>query len=187
MKLSEKVQALLDSDITAYRISKATGVAVSAIGATQRGERKVENMQLKTAEKLGEFWDNELANMTPEAIAFIVKEALTKIDIDYLLVTIEDMGDGLESIVAEFNLKGDDDSVRFAVYPYADEDVTRKSILQGLAYAMNDYDHEENGEYFPSYKNDGSEHDLVEPEYMGISQESANYLSSLSDKIYHLK
>lgn len=43
MKLSEKVQALLDSDITAYRISKTTGVAVSAIGATRRGEREVEN------------------------------------------------------------------------------------------------------------------------------------------------
>ena len=66
MKLSEKVQALLDSDITAYKISKATGVAVSAIGATRRGEREVENMQLKTAEKLGEFWDDEYGNQLNE-------------------------------------------------------------------------------------------------------------------------
>lgn len=66
MKLSEKVQALLDSDITAYRICKATGIAVSAIGATRRGEREVENMQLKTAEKLGDFWDNEYGNKPRE-------------------------------------------------------------------------------------------------------------------------
>jgi len=57
MKLIDKVKKLLDSDITSYRISKETGVSVASIGATRRGERKIDNMQLKTAEKLGEFWD----------------------------------------------------------------------------------------------------------------------------------
>lgn len=57
MKLIDKVKKLLDSDITSYRISKETGVSVASIGATRRGERKVDNMRLKTAEKLGEFWD----------------------------------------------------------------------------------------------------------------------------------
>jgi len=57
MKLIDKVKKLLDSDITSYRISKETGVSVASIGATRRGERKIDNMQLKTAEKLGELWD----------------------------------------------------------------------------------------------------------------------------------
>mgnify|MGYP003362477614 CR=1 FL=1 len=57
MKLIEKVQKLMDSNITSYRISKETGVSASAIGATRRGTRRVGNLRLETAEKLGEFWD----------------------------------------------------------------------------------------------------------------------------------
>lgn len=66
MKLSEKIQKLLDSSITSYRISKITGVTVSSIGAMRRGERKVENMQLGIAEKLGQFYDEEMTDMSME-------------------------------------------------------------------------------------------------------------------------
>ena len=79
MKLSEKIQKILDSSITSYRVSKITGVTVSSIGAMRRGERKVENLQLGVAEKLGKFYDEEMTDMTVETIQINLSEAFKKI------------------------------------------------------------------------------------------------------------
>lgn len=57
MKLSDKVQALIDSNVSAYEIAKKTGVAQPIITRLRNGERLVRNMSLGNAEKLGQYWD----------------------------------------------------------------------------------------------------------------------------------
>ena len=55
--LIEKIQKLVDSEITSYQIGKATGLSVTVVQEFKKGNRKVENMTLKTAEKLLKYID----------------------------------------------------------------------------------------------------------------------------------
>lgn len=180
MKLSEKIQKILDSSITSYRIGKITGVTVSSIGAMRRGERKVENMQLGIAEKLGQFYDEEMADMSMETIQIILSEAFKKIGVKSFIDTDD------ENIIIEFDLLGDDDPVRFAVY--YDENITRYDILQNLGQAMRDFDMQEGDNYYPTlYSDQASDKQLVTVEYMAISKESSDYLADIGKKILKLK
>ena len=54
-KIIKEIEDLFNSDITDYRISKGSGVALSMIQNYRNGNRKVENMTLKTAKKLYEY------------------------------------------------------------------------------------------------------------------------------------
>lgn len=58
MKLRDKVQALLDSDATSYAIAKETGISNSTIVELRHGKRKLSNISLKVAERLGAYYDN---------------------------------------------------------------------------------------------------------------------------------
>lgn len=51
-KIIKEIEDLFNSDITDYRISKDSGVALSMIQNYRKGNRKVENMTLKTANKI---------------------------------------------------------------------------------------------------------------------------------------
>lgn len=181
MTLTEKVNALLASDISAYRIGKDTGVTTSAISETRKGNRKVDNLQLSVAEKLGAYWDKELSEMSSEAIAFVLRDIFKEFGVG-ALVTIEDMGDGAEAIVAEIDLPSGD-TVRFAVNK-ANDPITKYDVLTALSYAMDDYDHEEDGVLFPSQPVEGADRPLVDAEFMSVSKEDADYLSDLSSKIF---
>lgn len=92
MKLSDKIQKILDSDISAYSIGKITGVGNSSILEMRKGNRKVENMRLGIAEKLGDFYDKEIAEETAkmnklnETIKEIQNEIDNKRQGDYLNV-----------------------------------------------------------------------------------------------------
>lgn len=50
--ITETVEKLLQSDESAYSISKATGVDASTIQRVRSGDRKLANLTLETAEKL---------------------------------------------------------------------------------------------------------------------------------------
>ena len=58
MKLSEKIQRLLESNQTSYSINKYTGVPTGNIDLLRKGERKIKNLHLDVAEKLGKYYDN---------------------------------------------------------------------------------------------------------------------------------
>ncbi|CAJ1188680.1 hypothetical protein FD33_GL000002 [Companilactobacillus paralimentarius DSM 13238 = JCM 10415] len=180
MKLSEKIQKILDSSITSYRISKITGVTVSSIGAMRRGERKVENMQLGIAEKLGQFYDEEMADMSMETIQIILSEAFKKIGVKPFIDTDD------ENVIIEFDLLGDDDPVRFAVY--TSEITTKDDVLQNLGQALRDFDTQEEDGYYPSlYSDQATNPEPVTAEYMPISKESSDYLAGLGKKILNLE
>ncbi|WP_304057699.1 hypothetical protein [Levilactobacillus namurensis] len=126
-------------------------------------------------------------DMTTEEIVLLMNKSLKSLGADPL-VTVEDLGqdaDGneLEQVVVELDLKGDDDSVRFVINPFVSEEVRKYDVLQDLSYAMADYDHEADGDFYPTNRDDSEDHELIEPEYMGVSQESADYLYKLSSGI----
>lgn len=60
MTLTEKVTALIEDakKYTAYRISKETGVNQSTITGLRTGKKKINNITLETAEKLGKYWED---------------------------------------------------------------------------------------------------------------------------------
>ena len=53
---TDKIEWLL-SNITQYRINKDTGVNLSILGRLVRGERKIENLTIKTGSLLTEYAD----------------------------------------------------------------------------------------------------------------------------------
>lgn len=55
MTLTEKVEAVLNSNLSNRKIGMETGVSTSVIRETRNGTRKIENMTLKTAEKIGKL------------------------------------------------------------------------------------------------------------------------------------
>ena len=180
MKLSEKIQKILNSSITSYRIGKITGVTVSSIGAMRRGERKVENLQLGIAEKLGQFYDEEMTDMSMETIQIILSEAFKKIGVKPFI----DTNDG--NVIIEFALLGDDDPVRFAVYTSGI--TTKDDVLQNLGQALRDFDTQEEDGYYPSiYSDQATNHEPVTAEYMSVSKESSGYLAGLGKKILNLE
>ena len=180
MKLNEKIQEILDSSITSYRISKMSGVTESSIGAMRRGERKVENMQLGIAEKLGQFYDEEMADMSMETIQIILSEAFKEIGVKPFIDTDD------EKIIIEFDLPGNDDPVRFAVY--TSEITTKDDVLQNLGQALRDFDTQEEDGYYPSlYSDQATNPESVTAEYMPISKESSDYLAGLGKKILNLE
>lgn len=62
MKLSEKIQAVIDSDYTSYKIEKESGIPPSTFGRFRSGKRDIKNMTLGVAEKLEVFYEKYLPN-----------------------------------------------------------------------------------------------------------------------------
>ena len=62
MKLSEKIQAVIDSDYTSYKIEKESGISTESFGRYRTGERDIKKMTLETAEKLELFYDRYLSH-----------------------------------------------------------------------------------------------------------------------------
>ena len=57
MKLQEKVQALLDSGMSQYAISKQTGVSQGSLSALRNGSKQIGKLSLDTAQKLADLYD----------------------------------------------------------------------------------------------------------------------------------
>lgn len=56
---TEKIQKLLDSDVTGYKISQATGIHTSLISNYRSKQLKLENMSLGIAFKFMSYINNE--------------------------------------------------------------------------------------------------------------------------------
>lgn len=57
-KAMKEIEKLFNSDLTDYRIAKDSGVVLSMIQNYRNGSRKIENMTLKTAEKLIKYTED---------------------------------------------------------------------------------------------------------------------------------
>lgn len=58
MNIEKEIQALMDSDISAYKIAKDTGVAQPIITRLRNGDRSIGKIQVETAQKLIDYWKN---------------------------------------------------------------------------------------------------------------------------------
>lgn len=54
----EKILKLINSEISAYRISKDTGIPQSKLSRIKSGKIKINNIQLGTALKLSQYYDD---------------------------------------------------------------------------------------------------------------------------------
>lgn len=126
----------------------------------------------------------EMANdMTTNETKLLLIRTLDETDAT-ALVTVDDMGDGLEAVIAEIDVP-DNDTVRFSVNIDPEVSFTRRELLSELSGAMADYNHEGDGEFYPTRIEDNVR-PLVDAEYMGISSTGAKYLETLSNKIAKL-
>lgn len=50
--LVNKIQKVLDINVTSYRISKTTGITEHVVSKYRKGTYKIKNMSLETADKL---------------------------------------------------------------------------------------------------------------------------------------
>lgn len=57
MKLTDKVQQVLDSDVSGYAISKQTGITQTIISRLRKGQASVEKLSIESAEKIAKFYD----------------------------------------------------------------------------------------------------------------------------------
>nr|DAP27585.1 MAG TPA: Putative antitoxin of bacterial toxin-antitoxin system, YdaS/YdaT [Caudoviricetes sp.] len=62
MKLSEKIQAIVDSNYTSYKIEKESGISTESFGRYRSGQRDIKRMTLETAEKLEIFYEQYLSD-----------------------------------------------------------------------------------------------------------------------------
>ncbi|QVK12803.1 XRE family transcriptional regulator [Weissella ceti] len=60
MKLRDKVQAVLDSDLSSYALNKEYGINASKIGRLRSGKNSIDDISLAFAEKLEEVYDKAL-------------------------------------------------------------------------------------------------------------------------------
>ncbi|MGF7436735.1 hypothetical protein [Lentilactobacillus senioris] len=59
MNIEEIIKQLLDSDISAYRIAKDTGVSQSIITRLRNGDRTIDQLTVGTAQKLIDYWNSQ--------------------------------------------------------------------------------------------------------------------------------
>ncbi|EGO5190441.1 XRE family transcriptional regulator [Enterococcus faecalis] len=57
MTYTEKIEKLLDMDLTSYRIAKETGISTQYIDKIRRGKTAIENIGLGKAEALVKYFD----------------------------------------------------------------------------------------------------------------------------------
>lgn len=132
-----------------------------------------------------ELIEMEMKNdMTTDEVKLLLTGVLNASNAD-ALVTVDDMGDDQQTVVAEIELLSGED-IRFAVNK-GSEPITKFDVLTDLSYVMDDYDHEDDGEFFPSQPDEGVDRPLVDWEFVGVSREDSAYLSDLSNKIFKLR
>ena len=127
-------------------------------------------------------------DMTTEETKLLLIKVLDDADAT-ALVTVNDMGDGLEAVVAEIDVPGSD-TVRFSVNVDPEVSFSRSEVLADLSDAMGDYTHEDGDEFYPDQPVEALpplyQRPLIDAEYTGISSAAAEYLAELGKKIYKL-
>lgn len=190
MKLFD--QYLKSHGTTRAQVARDTGINASLLQrASDREASDINSHILFTlAEALNktpgrvmdELIEMEMANdMTTDETKLLLVNALDEADAT-ALVTVEDMGDGDEAIVAEIDLPSGE-TICFSANKGA-EPITKYDVITQLSYAMDDYDHENDGQFFPSNPSEGVERPLIDAQFTGVSKADSEYLTDLSSKIF---
>ncbi len=54
----KQIVEVFESEVTGYQISKETGISQNVISSIRNNKRDIDNLTLKTTEKLHEFYKN---------------------------------------------------------------------------------------------------------------------------------
>ncbi|HHD0847319.1 hypothetical protein [Staphylococcus capitis] len=54
----KKILEIIESDLTAYQIHKKTGLSQNAINGLRKGERDIDNLTLKTTERIYKLYQD---------------------------------------------------------------------------------------------------------------------------------
>lgn len=177
-------------DLTRYQVGKATGISPTTLQRSSDKDaftinpRILWGISMMTDKTPGQVLDEiikieEENDMTTDEIQLLLNNTFKEIGVKPYIYTDN-------AVIAEIDLLGDDDSVRFVVYP--GEDLNRNDVLQGLGQALQDFDHEEDDSFYPGmYSDQATDKQSVTAEYMGITKDSADYLADLGKKVLKLK
>ena len=66
MKLHDKVAAVIDSDLSQYEIAKITGISQSKISRLRHGEDDIDDIALKTAQRLADVYDAAIIDLVAQ-------------------------------------------------------------------------------------------------------------------------
>lgn len=100
--MRENIEHLINSGVSAYRVSKETGIPNNTVVRIFSGEAKIDNITLKNAEILSNYWEEN--KMKDYGTAFeMVKEALNDSGTYDLAVAFTQKNDGavVQQIVAD--------------------------------------------------------------------------------------
>lgn len=183
---------LKENGTTRYQISKITGIGATTLQrstekcATDINPRAIvaiaQTLKKTPGQVFDELIEKEMENdMTLEETKLLLIKALDDADAN-ALVTSEDM-DGTTAVVAEIDLPSEE-TIRFSVNNPDDKAITKFNALTDLAYAMDDYDHEEDGLLYPTQHD---EPQSIDAEYTGVTQQDSDYLARLSDNIFKMR
>lgn len=136
-----------------------------------------------------ELIEMEMAtDMTTEETKLLLIRSLDEADAT-ALVTVENMGDGLEAVVAEIDVPGSD-TVRFVVNIDSETSINKSEVLRDLSDAMGGYTNEDEGEFYPDHPVEALpplyQRPLIDAEYTGVSSTGAEYLATLGKRISKL-
>lgn len=107
MKISEKVRALLNAEISNYRVSKDTGVSESLLSLLKNGNRDIGGISLEIAETLADYYDEYKAGLIYEDKVdwFDYNDALAKA-FKEVVASQRDLANGPESYPDDEKLAG---------------------------------------------------------------------------------
>ncbi|MGD7020649.1 helix-turn-helix domain-containing protein [Levilactobacillus sp. LN180102] len=182
---------LASQGITRNKISRATKIATTTL--QRSSTREADDINPRVLFAIAEVLHTTPGKVLDDLIKMEMKNDMTTSEIKLLLIqtlsqagataliTVEDMGDGDEAVVAELDLPSGD-TVRFAVNNVANDKVICDDVLRDLSYAMSSFYHEEDGEFYPD-RQDEEARPLINVEWMGLSDSDAHYLSEIGDSL----
>lgn len=69
-----EIKYLINSDVTGYKIFQKTGISQSVVSELRNGKRDIENLSLKTAEKLYDFYKDYELNVIYKEVGHYLKD-----------------------------------------------------------------------------------------------------------------
>lgn len=179
-------------NLNRYQIAKETGVAPTTLQRSSDKDALAINPRVYAAiaqvlnQTPGQIFDSiikleEDTDMTTEEAKLLLSKTLADLNAD-AFVSVEDMGD-YESVVAEITLPSEE-TVRFAVNMFDDQNVTRFDVFDALSDAMKDFPTDENQ---VTQRDPSVEVPLVDVEPIAVSQQDSDYLNDLSNKLFKLR
>ncbi|MFB9770082.1 hypothetical protein [Lactiplantibacillus modestisalitolerans] len=191
------MEKLLDTYLSKMNLNRNRVSVVSGVQATtlQRANDKdafsinskvLWALSLATGKTAGQVLDDlvkieEENNMTTDEIILTLTHSFKALGqtIDF---DTENMG--YDQVIITVDVPNiDDESVRIGINLLPDTKMTKAELISGVADALRDYDHEDDGEFYPTNHEEDLQPEMFVPEYQAIAKDSVEFLDDLGRKL----